>query len=152
MNSKFLNFLFVLACAALIGLGPLRAQNPSSSSDANGSAVTAPAQHPNAGRADLAPSATPNATSTKGPEDGNADSQRLANAAVNNDRDVVPVNKSSLATRFSIGWIGLFGLLGLLALMRRRSARQKRNVGPQLIRRSNPEEHRPNPEEYRRAA
>ena len=144
MNSKLLNFLIVLACATLIGLGPLHAQSPAGSSDANGSAVTAPAKNSNATHSDLSPSSTPDATRTKTEDDRTADSRQLAEAAVDNDRGIIPTDTNSLGSRFSIGWIGLFGLLGLLGLIRRRTERQK-DVEPQRL-------SQPKPEDYRRAA
>ena len=117
MNSKFLHFMFVLTCAALIGLGPLRAQSPSSSSDGNGSAVTAPAQHSDASHAAVSPSVAPNADSTR----GRSDAQKASDTAIANDRGTVAPNVSD-GKRFSAGWIGLLGLLGLLGLVRRPKA------------------------------
>jgi hypothetical protein len=114
MNSRLLHFLFALACAALIGLGPLRAQNPASGSDANGSAVTAPARQPDASHSAVSPSASPDSARS----DQNADARRAADAAVANDRGTVPENQTS-TSRFSAGWVGLIGLLGLLGLVRR---------------------------------
>lgn len=123
MNSKFLHFLCVLACGALIGLGPLRAQNPHSSSDANGSAVTAPAQQPDATHSAISPSSTPNANDA---QRANSDSQQAAENAVRNDRGTVPREDGD--AHFNAGWIGLIGLLGLLGLVRRGSAQQVRRV------------------------
>jgi cobalamin biosynthesis Mg chelatase CobN len=117
MNSKLLHFLFVLACAALIGLGPLRAQNPTASSDANGSAVTAPARQPDASHSAVAPSSTPDANNAHA-SDRNADAHRAADAAVANDRGTLPENQAA-PSHFSAGWVGLLGLLGLLGLVRR---------------------------------
>lgn len=139
MNSRLLHFLFVLACAALIGLGPLRAQNPTSSSDANGSAVTAPASSPDASHSAVAPSSAPDANNARG-SDHNADARRAADAAVANDRGTVPENQAS-PSRWSAGWVGLLGLLGLLGLVRP-GARRSRN----LTRTEAPRE------DYRRAA
>jgi MYXO-CTERM domain-containing protein len=114
MNSKFLHSLFVLACPALIGMGPLRAQNPAGSSDTNGSKVTAPARHSDASHTAVSPS-TPNADDAEGAD---REAQRAANTAVANDRGTVAANEAS-ASRFHVGWLGMLGLLGLLGLFRR---------------------------------
>jgi MYXO-CTERM domain-containing protein len=122
MNSKFLHFLFVLACAALIGLGPLRAQNPAGSSDANGSTVTAPARYSDASHSAVSPSSTPDANDA---DRAAADSQRAANTDVANDRGTIAANQAS-SSHFHVGWFGLLGLLGLLGLIRRSNAQQIR--------------------------
>ncbi|HEX8925645.1 MAG TPA: hypothetical protein VF786_07615, partial [Terriglobales bacterium] len=88
MNSKLLHFLFVLACAALIGLGPLRAQSPANSSEGNGSAVTAPARHSDASHSAISPSSSPNADSTRDRNEGK-DARKAADVAIANDRDTV---------------------------------------------------------------
>lgn len=110
MNSKFLHFLFVLACAAMIGLGPLRAQSPSGTRDANGSAV--------------ATSSATGADASKRAEAA-SDSQRSANAAIANDRDTVG---SAAGSHFHVGWLGLLGLFGLLGLTRRDSVQHVRRA------------------------
>jgi hypothetical protein len=118
MNSKFLHFLFVLACASLIGLGPIRAQNSAGTADANGSAVTAPA-------------GTPDANSVKTADSGMAASQKAADNAVANDRGTVPANQKS-PYRVTAAWAGMLGVLvlaGLVAVIRRRGlARQNRSA------------------------
>lgn len=142
MNSKFLHFLFVLTCAALIGLGPLRAQSPSGSSDGNGSAVTAPARHSDASHSAVAPSAAPDADSTR----GRSDAQKASDAAIANDRGTAAPNEVA-RTRFSAGWIGLLGLLGLLGLVRRpRVERVEKNETNETL------DSQRRPEDIRRAA
>lgn len=131
MNSKFLHFLFVLACAALIGLGPIRAQNSAGATDPNGSAVTAPAR-------------TSDANSVKSPDPGVAAAQKAADNAVANDRGTVPANQKS-PYRVTAAWAGMLGVIvlaGLVAVIRRRGlARQ--NHGAETVER---------PANYRRAA
>jgi cobalamin biosynthesis Mg chelatase CobN len=120
MNSKFLHFLFVLACAAFIGLGPMRAQNSASTTDANGSAVSAPAR-------------TPEATSVKGTDSGVVASQKAADNAVANDRGTVPANQKS-PYRVTAAWVGILGvvvLAGVLMLFRRRGA-ARQSAGTEL--------------------
>lgn len=119
VDSKFLNFLLVLACFAFMGLAPLRAQNPNTS-DANGEAITAPAQHSDAGHSALSPASTPDAN---------------VNASVKSDPSAVPRDTDSLASRFTIGWIGLFGLIGLVGLLGllRDRKEQPRSGRPELV-------------------
>jgi len=117
MNSKFLHFLFVLACAALIGLGPVhgaRAQNPAATSDGNGAAVTAPARHSDANPA--------------GAADGSHPERNAANTDIANDRGTVPPNQTS-GFHFNVGWIGIVGLLGLLGLVRGRRTESSHDRG-----------------------
>ena len=138
MNSKLLHFLFVLCCAALIGLGPIRAQNSTPASDSNGNAVTAPARQSDAGHSAVSPSSA--ASNDAAPKDA----QRAANDAVDNDRGTVVANPAT-HSGFNAGWLGilgLVGLLGLLGLLRRKSDQRK------LRRAGRPEEQ----SDFRRAA
>ncbi len=142
MNSKLLHFLCVLACAGILGLGPVKAQNPASTSDANGSAVTAPARQSDASHSAVAPSS--DASKDIGP----TEAQPAENAAVANDRGTVSVNQAT-ASNFKFGWLwilGLVGLLGLLGLLRR-GRRIENKVETRQIRREEQER-----SEYRRAA
>lgn len=147
MNSKFLNFLLVLACAALLGLGSLRAQNPASNSDGNGSAVSSPSRQSD--NAPVAPASTPNANDAHRASTAAADSRNAANTAVANDRGTLPANQTSPSS-FHIGWIGLVGLLGLLGLfglLRRSRAHDARGAEDTVH-----EQQEPPREDYRRAA
>jgi cobalamin biosynthesis Mg chelatase CobN len=127
MNTKLLHFLVVLCCAALIGLGPIRAQNPTGTSDANGSAVTAPARQSDAGHSAVSPS------SAASNDARTTDSRKAANNAEENDRGTVPQNKSKAAS-FNVGWIGLVGLLGLIGLVRRGRAKDVPRVEREIDR------------------
>lgn len=136
MNSKFLNLLLVLACAAFIGLGPMRAQSPPSSSDGNGSAVTAPAQHPDTS---AAPSAA-NGNDTRR-TDATLDGPSSAETAIANDRGTIPANQPT-KRRVNATWISVFGLLivlGLFGFLRRNRRERTKAV-------------KPAPRDYRRAA
>lgn len=138
MNSKLLNFLVVLACTALIGLGAVDAQNPARNSDGNGSAISSPSRQ--ADNASVAPASTPNGNDAH--RAASADSRDAANTAVENDRGTLPENQAA-PSNFHVAWIavvGLLGLLGLLGLVRRSRAN---NIAEVRHRRS---------DDYRRAA
>jgi MYXO-CTERM domain-containing protein len=109
MNSKFLYFLFVLACAAFISLGALGAQSSANPGDAKGSAMTAPA----------------------GQSEASMESQMSASAAIANDRDAV---LSDSGNHFHSGWVGLLGLLGLFGLFRRNTKSLVRRSEPERTR------------------
>ena len=133
MNSKLLHFLFALACAALIGLGPLRAQSPTSSSDANGAAVTQSARHSDASYTAVSPSSAPQGNSVRDVE-RNANAQKAADTTIANDRGTIAPNQPS-DSRFSAGWIGLLGLLGLLGLIRRPRVQRASHAAEPSLRR-----------------
>ncbi len=131
MRSKLLSFLLVLACAALIGLHPVRAQNPTGSSDANGNAVAAPAKQ----------SDTASPSSVRKSEQAVPDSKRDADNAIANDRGTAtgPAHRLTASVEM-LSLIALVGLIGLVLFLRRRSAQTPRDAG--LPRRADHEDHR----------
>ncbi|WP_041856078.1 LPXTG cell wall anchor domain-containing protein [Candidatus Korobacter versatilis] len=133
MRSKLLGILLVLAFSALLGLHPVRAQNPTGSSDSNGNAIIAPAKQSD--------TATPSKTAKS--DQAVPDSKREANNAIANDRGTVNPSTGRATMSFSLlAIVALLGLIGLLVFIRRRSVLASRNTAS----------NRNDRDDYRRAA